>query len=370
MPNAFPAELRVPPTVIFQSKALLRFPEAVSSLGRRGIIVHGHSLEGTPSKTGLIPLLKNYPMDVSWFCRGTGEATLEEISSVIHLAQSVDADWIAGIGGGSVLDLAKAAAGLFHAKEKPVYYQSGGKLTEKGIPFIAVPTTAGSGSEATPNAVIINPDKKLKLSIRHPDFLASLVILDPELLKSAPASIMAQSGMDALVQAYESYISKNATLLTETLALRTIEMIHTSLVKATLTKEENALNDMLSASFFAGLAFSHSRLGVIHGIAHSLGVLYKIPHGLICAICFTSSIKLNREFMGDKYDKMSRSIGKDLLKRIEDLVRELNLINPFKNLPLIEKETLVRETLQSGSTAANPKPITRNDVEFLLSEIF
>lgn len=74
--------------------------------------------------------------------------------------------------------------------------------------------------------------------------------------------------------------------------------------------------------------------------------------------------------MGDKYDKMSRVIGQDLLKRVEDLVRELNLINPFKNLPLIEKETLVRETLQSGSTAANPKPITRNDVEFLLSEIF
>lgn len=280
------------------------------------------------------------------------------------------ANWIAGIGGGSALDLAKAAAGLFNAPEKPVYYQEGGALKETGIPFIAVPTTAGSGSEATLNAVIINPEKKVKLSIRHKNFLASAVILDTELLKTAPTNVMAYSGMDALVQAYESFISKNSTGFSEMLALRAIEMISGHLPAAVEKRKDEDLHEILVGSFFSGLAFSHSRLGVIHGIAHPLGALYHVPHGLVCSVCLIPSVLLNRNAMGDKYDRMSRAVGMDFTQKIAELQSAFGIQSPFKGKEVIEKEKIVSETLKSGSTAANPKTVTREDVEFLLRHIF
>ena len=225
MYSLFPQETFIPPRILFKKGGLAELAEETAEFGDRGIIVHCASL----GKNGLIELLGKDFLEKKlvpvFFCRGKGEPTVDEISAVIQKGRECHAQWIVGIGGGSVLDLAKAAAGLFHAKEKPAYYQEGGTLTEKGIPFIAVPTTAGSGSEATLNAVIINPEKQVKLSIRHKSFLAQKVILDPDLLKGQPFSVMCYSGMDAWVQAYESFISKNSTWLSENFALKAIQIL-------------------------------------------------------------------------------------------------------------------------------------------------
>jgi len=368
--QAFPPEIRIPRKILCRKDALLQLPSEAASIGSRGVIVHGASLEKSGIKERTASAMKKSGVECLWICRPSGEPDLNGIASVIREGKAFRANWIAGIGGGSALDLAKAAAGLFNARESPAYYQEGGRLEEKGIPFIAVPTTAGSGSEATLNSVIINPVKKMKLSIRHPAFLASLVILDPVLLKSLPREVIVHSGMDAFVQAYESYISKNASLFTETLALRAIEMIASRLPGAARTKNEDALHEMLFASFLTGIAFSHSRLGVIHGIAHPLGVLYDIPHGLVCSACLIPSIKLNRSVVGEKYGRISRAVGGDFLEKVAALQKELGIVSPFKGKPLIEKEKIIEETLKSGSTAANPGTITREDADFLLREIF
>lgn len=370
MNNLFPSELHIPGKVICKKGGLSKLAGVVKDFGPRGVLVHGSSFKESGCAAKALKDLSSAGLHPEFFCREKGEAKLDEISAVIELGRRIKAGWIAGIGGGSVLDLAKAAAGLFNAPEKPVYYQEGGPLNENGIPFIAVPTTAGSGSEATLNAVIINPDKKVKLSIRHKNFLASAVILDIDLLKTTPKSVMAFSGMDALVQAYESFISKNATEFTETLALRAIEMIAGHLAAAVEERADGDLHEILVGSFFSGLAFSHSRLGVIHGIAHPLGVLYGVPHGLVCAACFIPSILMNREAMGGKYDRMSRAVGQDFIKKVEAFQQELGIQSPFKGKDIPEKEKIIDETLRSGSTAANPKPVTREGVEFLLNEIF
>jgi alcohol dehydrogenase class IV len=111
-------------------------------------------------------------------------------------------------------------------------------------------------------------------------------------------------------------------------------------------------------------------LGVIHGIAHPLGALYQVPHGLACAACLLPSIRLNRDVMGDKYDKMGVAVMGDFAEKTEALLKTLNIISPFRGKPVLEKELIIRETLASGSTAANPKAVAREDVEFLLSELF
>jgi alcohol dehydrogenase class IV len=219
--------------------------------------------------------------------------------------------------------------------------------------------------------VIINPEKKVKLSIRHKDFLARKVLLDPDLLRGLPFAVMCHSGMDAWVQAYESFISKNATWFSENFALKAIQLISRHLVPALNAGRDEDLSGLMLGSFFSGVAFSHSRLGVIHGLAHPLGVLYNVPHGLICSVCFAPSIKLNLEAMGNqKYSIMSQAVGMDLLQKIHELQKTLKIVSPFKGKPLLDKEKIISETLHSGSTAANPKPVTRDDVEYLLREIF
>ncbi|MBN1688378.1 MAG: iron-containing alcohol dehydrogenase [Candidatus Omnitrophica bacterium] len=365
----FPQNLLSPQKVIFRKGSLLDLPREVEEFGGCGLILHGTSFE----KTGKIErLLKAFPGSGSaqFYCCPQGEPTLLEISQVIALGKKKKIQWIAGIGGGSVLDLAKAAAGLFHAQKSPAFYQEGGPLEKTGIPFIAVPTTAGTGSEATPNAVVINPEKKVKLSIRDPSFMACKVILDPDLLKGLPPQIMAYSSMDAMVQGYESYISKNATWYTDQLALRAVQRIHQHLVPAIEKEEDEDLEALLIASYFAGTALASARLGVIHGIAHPLGVLYGLPHGLICAVCFIPSIDLNRKDMGKKYEALSQAVGKDFKERVEELLKILKITSPFQGKTLIEKEKIILETLTSGSTAANPKPVVREDVEFILRALF
>jgi alcohol dehydrogenase class IV len=127
---------------------------------------------------------------------------------------------------------------------------------------------------------------------------------------------------------------------------------------------------LLLASYFAGIAFNASRLGVIHGIAHPLGALYGLPHGLICSACFIPSIRLNKETIRDKYDTLSQVVGTDFLERVQDLLDALRIASPFKGRSLKEKEKIINETLVSGSTAANPRTIVAVDVEFILREIF
>lgn len=169
----FPQEINFVQKTVFRKGAVYELAAECLELGERGFVVHGKSLNKNNKKNKILSQFASL-VTVGSFCRESGEPTLDEITQVIAQAQRIRAQWIAGIGGGSVLDLAKAAAGLFHAKQKPVFYQEGGHLhlEEKGIPFVAVPTTAGTGAEATPNAVIINRGKKRKVSIRDHSFLA------------------------------------------------------------------------------------------------------------------------------------------------------------------------------------------------------
>lgn len=365
----FPQEIALPQRTIFRKGAALELAREAAQFGTRGLVVHGSSLEKGGAKG---EIFRRFPAGsrVGSFCRGKGEPTLDEISRVIAEAKALEADWIAGIGGGSTLDLAKASAGLYRAREKPEYYQAGGALEAAGIPFIAVPTTAGTGSEATPNAVIINTAKRAKLSIRDASFMAQTVILDAGLLEGLPLPVMCYAAMDALVQAYESSISKYATWFTESFALKSVELIDRNILPASRTRKDEHMSALLLGSYCAGIAFASSRLGVIHGIAHPLGALYGFPHGLICAALLIPSIELNREAMGGKYDVLSNILGKDLSERIEELLGEFDIVSPFRGKELIEKEKIIAETLASGSTAANPKKIERGDVERILRDIF
>jgi len=367
--NVIPPELSFPQRTIFREGAAVTLGSECAAFGSKGLIVHGRSLEKSGNKRFILEhWLK--AVKVSWYCHESGEPCLEDITKVIKQARRAGAQWISGIGGGSVLDLAKAAAGLCNAVHEPGYYQKGGTLERLGIPFIAVPTTAGTGSEATINAVIINKVQENKVSIRDKRFLARLVILDGRLLLGMPSAVMSYAAMDALVQAYESYISNKAVWLSEVLALKALNLINENITPAYEHQEIHLLSQLLLGSYLAGLGLAISRLGVIHGIAHPLGARYQIPHGLICALCLLSSIEINRRAMGIKYEKLSECVGMDFSRRVESVIRQLNITNPFKDKKLIDRQKIIAATIASGSTAANPKKIDEQDIAYMLQKLF
>jgi len=368
MRRFFPQNFFFPQKTIYKVHGIETLAKETRSYGDQGLIVHGSSLERNGS---LSDILKSFPNGtVTTFCRPQGEPTLKEVSAILAKARAVNAEWIVGIGGGSVLDAAKAAAGLFHAEHEPQYYQEGGALEKRGIPFIAAPTTAGTGSEATPNSVITNTEKKAKLSIRDQSFLAKTVVLDGALLQHIPRAIFCYSAMDAYVQAYEAFVSRNATWISDVFALKGLALLNAHIEEAFKTKSSDDLEGMLLGSYFAGIALASARLGVIHGIAHPLGALYDEPHGRICAVCLLPSLKLNMSYIGHKYEVLSETVNQDFQSRVQDLIDLFSIESPFKNKPISEKQKIIDATLSSGSTAANPKDITAHDVEQILGEIF
>ena len=239
------------------------------------------------------------------------------------------------------------------------------------VPFIAAPTTAGTGSEATPVSVLTNDDRCVKKSIRHPSFIPRLVVLDPHLLKSCPTHVIASAGMDALTQAIESFISNKATPFTDKLSLQAVSMIASTLEAVYAQKaDDSQLEDLLQGSYLAGVALSNARLGLAHGIAHPLGARYHQPHGLVCAACLLPVLRLNRDAIGPKYELLSDAVGGDILAAVEDLIQKLAIVSPFKGLDIADMPGIIEETLASGSTAANPHPVTSSDVEQLLDGLF
>lgn len=337
--------------------------------GTRGLVLHGAALEHGGILTSLMAAAPS-GVAIKAVRHHGDEPTLRQVSDLIGIARLHKAEWIAGIGGGSILDLAKAAAALVHAPHPPVHYHDGGAIPDSGLVFVAVPTTAGTGAEATLNSVLTNEATGVKKSIRAPGMMARVVILDPGLLATCPPAVIAASGMDAFTQAIEAYTSRHATGLSDTLALKAVQLIHTHLPAVHRNPDSPEAEALLTGSYLAGVALSFARLGIVHGLAHPLGSLYHLPHGVVCAACLPYALELNREASGPKYDALCVAVGDDLLNCTRDLMRTLSLSSPFRGKALQEKELIIREALASGSTKANPKSITRSDVEWLLEKLF
>lgn len=406
----------IPDNIVFPERtisgaetALKLIPEC-SRFGRRGVIMHGHSLVKNGSLENILSHAPGNVHVVSWEHDG-GEPTLSHLEAALAFAKKHGAEWIAGVGGGSVLDVAKACAGLFNAGNKLSAYHDGMPIETAGIPFVAVPTTAGTGSEATINSVLTNTATRRKKSIRSSLLIAREVILDPALLASCPPKTIAYAGLDAFTQAIEAYTSRMATWLSDQFGLKAITLIAQNLETVFHGSVDNGkgrnfnkagpdcqsgrfrLNctgmagqavppyqktkpdysaelNLLMGSYLAGLSFSMARLGVVHGLAHPLGIRYHAAHGLVCGVCLPHAVELNRPALGDKYEIINKAIGGDLLTLTRQLPERLGIRSPFKGERIVDKETIIRETLKSWSTAANAKPVTESDVEFLLARLF
>jgi alcohol dehydrogenase class IV len=264
------------------------------------------------------------------------------------------------------------ASGLAREEAPTRDFHHGEPIVHLGLPNISVPSTAGTGSEMTNNGVISDRARQWKASIRGESFVPVIALVDPEVTVSSPPFVTAASGVDALVQAVESYLSRYATPLTESISLRAAEELMQALPAVVLRGSNLELRTHAAwGSALAGLALANARLGVIHGIAHPVGVRYNVPHGLVCGVLLPAALAFNYDAAPEKYARLRQLFGGDPVDYAHRLLVECGLPARLTQYNLREDAfaAIAEEALASGSTKANPRMPTASDICTLLKAI-
>jgi alcohol dehydrogenase class IV len=275
------------PKIFFGEGKLTLLPELISQYGKEILIITGNSSFITSRQASLLFSQLDANRIVYHQERIAHEPSPADVNAIVAKYYKIPVNVVVSIGGGSVIDTGKAVSAMLLLNE-PVkdYLESVGSKKHPGIkvPFIAVPTTAGTGSEATNNAVISETGPNgFKRSLRHENFIPDIALVDPELTKTCPPSQTALSGMDAFTQLLESYFSGKGNRYTAALALDGIKVVKKSL-KIAIAEGDNieARSGMCYAAFLSGITLANAGLGLVHGFASSIGGLKAVPHGLVC----------------------------------------------------------------------------------------
>lgn len=275
------------PNIVFGIGKRNELPKLVKNYGSRIALVIGKSsFKSSNYGKQLITLLEDQEIRID-FVSIEKEPTPEMIDEAVIQFKQNKVDAVVAIGGGAVLDAGKAIAAMVcHSRGIVNYLEGVGdtKPTAETLPFIAMPTTSGTGSEATKNAVIsVIGEKGYKKSLRHDNYIPNVAIIDPELTVSCPKGLTAASGMDAFTQLLESYVSNKASVFTDSLALKGLACIKSGLKKAVDNGlDVNARAEMSYAALISGITLANAGLGTVHGFASSIGGFFDIPHGTVC----------------------------------------------------------------------------------------
>jgi len=291
------------PRIEFGAGKYTLVPSLASSFGKRALIITGgNSLK----KSGNLDILaKGFKSkNISFEHAGlTGEPSPDFVDYVVSCYRDKAIDIVIGIGGGSAIDAGKAISAMLPIKDSVEEYLEGvGTKQHPGIkiPFIAVPTTAGTGSEATKNAVLSKiGEKGYKKSLRHDSFVPDIAVIDPELMLTCPINISASCGMDAFVQLLESYVSIKSSPLTDALAMSGMKSAAKNLIRVCSDGGNDlyARSDMAYAALMSGITLANAGLGVIHGFASAIGGFFNIPHGVVCGTLLAPATKMNIEVL-------------------------------------------------------------------------
>ncbi|MEW6609444.1 MAG: iron-containing alcohol dehydrogenase [bacterium] len=319
--------------------------------------------------------LEDTGLEVILFDKVTPEPTIQMVDEGLSLVRRIECEVVIGLGGGSSLDVAKAVAGLANDGGDCSEYQEGRKIQKEGLPFIAIPTTAGTGAEATYNAVIINEEKKVKQSIRDYSLMAKVAIIDPTLTFTLSSNMTTICGMDTLVHLIEGYVSNGANLLTDSLSLQGIKLVSASLKKVVFDgQDKKARTDMSLASLLGGLVLANAGLGAIHGLAASLGPLYNLPHGLACAVLLPYVMEYNLEAAIPKFAQIAYLLDKQTMTLstegaafesvvlIEELISSLKLPFSLSSLGVQEQDLPIIVQGVSSSLKYNPREANFKDL--------
>ena len=270
--------------IIFGSGTLAEAGPLAAAYGKRAFVATGSNADRAE---GLLEQIKGQGIESTTFCVSS-EPSTSLVSEGVQRAREANCDVVIGFGGGSVVDTGKAIAALLTNGGEPLDYLEvigrGKPITKRAAPYIAVPTTAGTGAEVTRNAVLASPEHRVKVSLRSPLMLPQVAIVDPEVTTSMPPEITASTGLDALTQVMEPFVSHMANPLTDAICREGLIRASRSIRRAYQDGNEAlAREDMALASLMGGLALANAKLGAVHGFAGVIGGMYPAPHGIVCA---------------------------------------------------------------------------------------
>ncbi|HID56081.1 TPA: iron-containing alcohol dehydrogenase [Candidatus Poribacteria bacterium] len=364
-------ELRYPSRLIFGNGCFDRLGEVAAEFGRKALLVTGRRAmreSGTLDKA--LKLLRESNVKTAIFDKVEPEPSTDTVDEGVRIAKEQGCDLVVGIGGGSAMDAAKAIACLVRNEGSASEHQRGIRRIEReGLPFIAVPTTAGTGAEVTKNAVLIDKSRNVKASIRSPLMLAKVALVDPLLTLSAPPRVTAGSGMDALTQAIESYVSLASNPISDALAIRAISYIYDFLPRAFESGDDvEAREKVMLGSFMTGLSFANASLGAVHGLAHPIGAHFGVPHGIACAILLPHVMRFNLDVRREKYAEIAAAMGAEpdpetSIEKVEELMARLDLPRGLSHFGVKEEE-LEKVAGDAGGSSLNnnPNPTTKEDL--------
>ncbi len=280
--------------IVFGPGAIREVGRIAKSAGRCALIVTGRR---TQPAERLLALLREAGVKASTFSVA-GEPEVETVRAGVAAAKNATCDFVISIGGGSALDAGKAIAAMLANPGEVLDYLEiigrGKALTRPSAPFIAIPTTAGTGSEVTRNSVLASPEHRVKVSLRSPFMLPGVALVDPELTYDLPPAITASTGLDALTQLIEPFVCSRANPMTDAVCREGIPLAARSLPKAFKDgNDRSARHDLALASLFGGLALANAGLGAVHGFAGPLGGMYPAPHGALCAALLPHVMEIN-----------------------------------------------------------------------------
>lgn len=373
------ALFKTPEYTLIGSKALEEAKPYLKKCGKKALIVTGKHVVLSDMMAELKKALEEIRIAYFVFDGITGEPTNVMIDEGIAAYKENGCDFCIGIGGGSPLDSAKAIAAMITNEGKIADYN--GKVIEKPIPpVVAIPTTAGTGSEATQFTVITDVEKDIKMLLKGGYLVPKIAIVDPAYTYSAPKSITAATGMDALTHAIEAYTSRKALPVTDTLAVSAVKRIMKYLPAAYKDgSDEKARYEMSVASYEAGICINNSTVTLVHGMSRPIGALFHVAHGISNAMLLTKCLAFALDGAFEKFANLGREIGAataedDDKTASEKFIEALNEICKICEIPTLleygipkdeffaHMEKMAHDALTSGSPGNTMKPISEQDI--------
>jgi len=369
-----------PTRIIFSSGSIIMLGEIVEELrSARPFLITDEGIE----KAGISKNVLSQFNEIPVFDAIEPNPKHSTVNKAGDLVRKHKSDLVIGLGGGSVLDAAKAIALLGSNPGRIEDYEGREKYRNPPLPVLAIPTTCGTGSEVTWVAVITHTGRKFKMSIKGRQMYPAVALVDPDLLRTLPAQLVSSTGLDALTHAVEAYTVKEATFITDVFAREALRLIFGSLVAAYKDIDGNteAREELMRGSLLAGLAFGNSDVGAVHCLAEAVGSLYDTPHGVANSVLLPYVMEFNLPASAGRYADIARMAGineeddtsaaQKLISMIKDLSRSLG-IPSFREIGIQEEAfpEIAQKSFENNSNPSNPREATAQDYLDILSRAY
>lgn len=374
-----------PARLTFGAGAVGKFPDLIAGFGRRALVVSDPGIAKAGILDRVLGFLRDAHVSSDAFTSVEPNPSVETVEAAHTLYRKSDAEFVVAVGGGSSMDVAKVVAVLAAHGGGVRDYEGIGKVPGPVVPSVAIPTTAGTGSEVTVFAVITDRQRRFKMTIGSPFLVPQVAICDPELTISMPKPLTAATGMDALTHGIECFINTTPNPIAKALAMESIRLIGGALRTAYQRGSDlPARSTMLLGSTMAAMAFTRTRLGNVHAMSHPLGAFFDVPHGVANAILLPYVMAWNLRSCLGTYPPIAVAMGEEVdgmpperaseraVEAVQRLSRDVGIPEHLREVGVTQDAipALATDAMKSGNVLVNPRPTTYDDIVELFEKAY